>query len=125
MVLDKGSSMFMPDPELATQSLDVPPFGRLLRFVAYGLELHRKDDPYNEVVRELQIEGSHRNVYLVDYDGVIKWRVADYDQPYAPDVFIDLESSSVQGKAIGFTFRGNIFEINLEDGSLTKTGWTK
>lgn len=118
--------MYMPDPVLAKQRVEAPPFGHLLLFNVYGLELHRPhDDPYNAVVRELEKDGSHRNVYLVDDSGTPKWRVGDYDQPYAPDMFVDVKCSPEPDKAIGVTGCGNIFEISLADGSLNKIGWTK
>jgi hypothetical protein len=118
--------MYMPDPALAKQRLDVPPFGRLLRFDVYGLELHQpRDDPYNAVVREMEKEGSHRNVFLVDANERPLWRVSDYEQPYAPDFFVDVSPLPEPEKAKGLTGGGHIFEINLADGSLKKIGWTK
>lgn len=116
----------MPDPTLAKQSLDVPPHGRLLRFNVYGLELHEpRDDPYNAVVRELQKQGAHRNVFLVDMSNQPIWRIADYDIPFATDFFIDISRLPEPSKVRGITVRGHIFEINLSDGSSKKIGWTK
>ena len=118
--------MYMPDPQLAKQVVECPPFGRLLRFDVYGLALHRPDDPYNAVVRRLQEEGMHRNVFLVDQNNAPLWRVADYWQSETEsDMFVDIRCSEQPGYAEGVTGSGHIFKITLADGSLEKIGWTK
>jgi hypothetical protein len=118
--------MYMPNAALACQRLDVPPYGQLLRFTVYGLELpHPPDDPYDEVVLALQQEGAHRNVFLVDDGGNPVWRIADYEQFGLADMFVDVCPSNEPGKATGYTGRGHIFEIDLADGRLKKIGWTK
>lgn len=118
--------MYMPDRALAKQCLRVPPYGQLLRFEVYSVKVHQPhDDPYNAVVRELEKVGSHRNVFLVDHDGMPLWRVADYEQPFPPDSFVEIGVLPEPEKARGLTFRGHIFEISLADGSLKRIGWTK
>jgi hypothetical protein len=116
----------MPDPVLAEQQLDVPPFGRLLRVDLYGLKpRHPRDLPYSAVARKFQEEGCHTNVFLVDDNNHPIWRIADYELYRLTDSFVSLRPSGEQGKAIGVTFQGHIFEITLADGSLKKIGWTK
>ena len=118
--------MYMPDPTVARQCLDCGPLGRLLRFTVYGLDLHQPpDDPYNEIVKELEKDGSNRNVFLVDDHDAPIWRIADYEQYGLADMFVHIYFAEGPFKTNGITANGHIFEINLTDGSLKKIGWSK
>ncbi len=118
--------MYMPDLKLALGTLDCPPFGRLLLFDTYDPVYYQKNNPCDDVVRKLAEEGMHRNVFLVDEHDVPRWRIGDYSVPETlSDSFLGLKSSEDPTKAIGTTFQGNIFEIDLRNGALKKIGWTK
>ena len=75
---------------------------------------------------ELPKEEVNRNVFRVDREGRIKWRVAyhEIDATYGNDGFVGVRLGPA-GEILGTTFTGFTFEIGLEDGSLKKKGWTK
>ncbi len=75
---------------------------------------------------DLPKEEVNRNVFRVDREGRIKWRVAYYekDATYGNDGFVEVRLGP-SGELLGTTFTGFEFEIGMADGRLKKKGWTK
>ena len=114
----------MPNEAFARQVIDLEQQGRVLLFPGHAVKFTEVTDPYYDCHVKLAKRGLHRNVFLVDSDGNVIWRIDDYRQSL-PDAFISIKCSEEQGKIIGQTFHGHIFTISLADGTLKRTGWTK
>jgi hypothetical protein len=78
--------------------------------------LGKEEDIYSK-------EEQNRNVFLLTPDGKIIWRVAYHEGARGHDPFTNLYFE--RGKLVGCTWEGWSFELGLEDGSLTKLGWSK
>ena len=116
---------YMPDRSLASEELSVGEYGTILLFEVYELDHCEESDPYREILANLDKDGLHRNLFLVDQEDHLVWRVSDYTQNL-PDCFLAVRSFDEEtGEIVGVTFHGTVFSISLKDGSLKKIGWEK
>jgi hypothetical protein len=69
-------------------------------------------------------EEANRNLFLVDAEGRVVWRVAYHECVHGDDPFVGFNVGA-DGVVTGLTWDGWKLEINLADGTLKETGWTK
>ena len=96
-------------------------------------KIPRREYPLSNGTRLLQlqvpaegypVEEVNRNVFLIDVEGKVIWRVAYHECVRGDDPFVRLDIAP-DGTTTGLTWDGWRFEINVADGSLKKIGWTK
>lgn len=133
--------MYMPDLSLAQYRIQVGKSGTVALFKVCEIKYLPTDDPYRNVLHELSIEGDHRNVFMVNSDGLPIWRVQDYELPFSSDCFVGIRGvdmpsySYVDGSCdyiddsydfvLGVTVNGFTFHISLKDGTLSERSWSK
>jgi hypothetical protein len=75
------------------------------------------DDSFNA-------DDSNHNIYCIDNDFSVIWKVAGDGIIYGVDPFVQMKLKE-NGLIEVRRFFGNIFELDIESGALAHTGWTK
>jgi hypothetical protein len=75
------------------------------------------DDSFNA-------DDSNHNIYCIDNDFSVIWKVAGDGIIYGVDPFVQIKLKE-NGLIEARRFFGNIFEIDIGSGALVRTGWTK
>lgn len=115
----------MPSPAIAKQVLKLPDGRQILRFDVYDTRFHTPlDDPYNDVVRQLEVGGIQRNVFLADNHGCPIWRVEAFPPPRGSQ-FVDIRLSDNSDVVNGSNSNGDEFEITISNGTLKWISWQK
>jgi len=130
--------MYIPKLSFAQSRIQIGNIGIVVLFDIFNFKHLSVDDPYRLVLHNLDLDGRHRNVFMVDNDGVPIWRVQDYELPFEFDSFISIrgteepwnywayENRKIDNSEVyifGDTFCGFTFKINLADGTLSDRQW--